>query len=881
MTASSPPAWTTGVRREVLPNGLTVLVQRDRSAPVAAVVTHVKAGFFDEPDEWAGISHVLEHMFFKGTPTRGVGQIAKETKAAGGYLNASTTYDHTSYFAVLPAARLREAVTIQADALMHASVNADELGRELQVIIQEAKRKLDHPGAVTHETLHEVMYDRHRIRRWRIGYEKVLAGFTRADVFGYYQSRYVPSRTIVSIVGDVEEESALALARETYGPWAAAPGAVNPSPAEPPRRTVRVRTLRGDVTQAELALGWRGVPALDPRASALDLAAGVLGAGRGSWLYRALRESGLATSVSVHHYSPTELGVFSIGVTCEADRVGPVIDRIAEATARLVLVGPSPEDFERARTLLLTRWSRGMEEMEGRASSLAAAEALEGYAFLDREFAALAAVTAEEVREAARQVLDPESVSAVAYLPRTAGTDLTVDGLAGAFAVTSIAPAPIPGTAAAAIHTPRNAPGRMEQGVLHVALPAFDLLLRHKPGVPTVSLGAYFPRHDFDPVGKAGLGALTVRASLRGAAGLDAAGLAFASERLGGTLGGSVGLDWTGLGGTMLSSRLAAAASLLDAVLHAPSFEQAQVEAERQLLVEETRQVADDMFRFPFQLAMAGAFGEAGYGVPALGLPADLAALTVDDVRRWHAERLVAGRGVIVAVGDLDPEQAAAVLAGTFGRHSLRAAHPLDAPGSWSLTAGPQQRVVARQKAQTAFAMVFPGPSRRDPARFAVEVWAAIASGLGGRLFEALRDRRSLAYTVMASSWQKARAGALLSYIATSPEREDEARREMLKELLRFADEAVTPVELSQATNYLVGQTAVQRQSGSAVAAEILEAWLAGGGLADLADSEARYRAVTAEAVRAVAERILGGRSGTSETVVRAEGVIRGEGGGK
>jgi zinc protease len=77
------PAWTDGVVREVLPNGLTLLVQRDRSAPVAAVVTHLKAGFFDEPDRWIGISHVLEHMFFKGTPTRGVGQIAKETKAAG------------------------------------------------------------------------------------------------------------------------------------------------------------------------------------------------------------------------------------------------------------------------------------------------------------------------------------------------------------------------------------------------------------------------------------------------------------------------------------------------------------------------------------------------------------------------------------------------------------------------------------------------------------------------------------------------------------------------------------------------------------------------------------------------------------------------------
>src|SRR5262245_14190762 len=180
--------WSAGVVREVLPNGLTLLVQPERSAPVVAVVTHVKAGFFDEPDSWVGISHVLEHMFFKGTARRGVGAIARETKAAGGYLNASTSYDHTTYFTVLPAGGLEAALDIQSDALRNSAIDADELARELRVIIQEAKRKLDSPAAVAYETLHEIMFDRHRIRRWRIGREAEIAGFTRDDVLGYYRS---------------------------------------------------------------------------------------------------------------------------------------------------------------------------------------------------------------------------------------------------------------------------------------------------------------------------------------------------------------------------------------------------------------------------------------------------------------------------------------------------------------------------------------------------------------------------------------------------------------------------------------------------------------------------------------------------------------------
>jgi zinc protease len=167
--------------------------------------------------------------------------------------------------------------------------------------------------------------------------------------------------------------------------------------------------------------------------------------------------------------------------------------------------------------------------------------------------------------------------------------------------------------------------------------------------------------------------------------------------------------------------------------------------------------------------------------------------------------------------------------------------------------------------------MIFRGPGRPDPDRHAAEVWAAVASGLGGRLFEALRDRRSLAYTVLASSWQRGRAGALVTYIATSPEREEEARAAMLEELEQFRRSPVTEVELAQAVNYLAGQAEVSRQSAGAVAGEILEAWLIGHGLEDLEDPAAAFRAVTADDVLRVAEANL-------DPDRRTEGVVRGTG---
>jgi zinc protease len=266
--------WTTDVHRLVLPNGLTALVRRDASAPVVATVTHVRAGYFDEPDDWVGIAHVLEHMFFKGTARRGPGAIARETQTVGGYINAGTIYDKTVYYTVLPAAAagLAQALDIQADALMHAALDPDELRRELEVIIQEAKRKLDSPRAVASETLFELLFCEHRMRRWRIGTEDGLRRLTHGDVREYYESRYTPDRVIVGLVGDLDPDRALHMIADTYGAWALPPAAVEGSPPEPDHRRPAFRVLRGDVERPLASIGWRTVAR--PRVAAVSASAG-------------------------------------------------------------------------------------------------------------------------------------------------------------------------------------------------------------------------------------------------------------------------------------------------------------------------------------------------------------------------------------------------------------------------------------------------------------------------------------------------------------------------------------------------------------------------------------------------------------------------------
>jgi zinc protease len=424
--------WAERVRRERLPNGLTLLVH-PAPLPAVAVVVHVRAGFFDEPDEVAGISHVLEHLVFKGSPRFGPGDLARTVKAAGGYLNAFTSYAATQYHAVLPPEGLAAGAEALADAVRAPSVDPDELRRELGVIVEEAKRKRDTPGAMAQETLHALLFDVHRVRRWRIGEEAAIAAFTRGEVAGYHRDRYVPARTIVAVAGAVEAEAALDLLRATWADWAAAADPPPPGPEEPPRRGRRARTLRGDVQAAELRAGWRAVPPLHPDAPALDLLAATLGAGRGSRLAMALREPGLATGVGASLLAPAEIGLFTLGATLDPRHLDAALEAMARETAELAAEGPSTDDLERARALLLAGRARTLESAEGQASALATAEALRDVALLDEEEARLRGLTGAEVQAAAARWLEPGSVAALALLPHGFEGELDEARLAAAF----------------------------------------------------------------------------------------------------------------------------------------------------------------------------------------------------------------------------------------------------------------------------------------------------------------------------------------------------------------------------------------------------------------------------------------------------------------
>jgi zinc protease len=849
------------VVRRVLPNGLTVLARRDDTAPVVGIVTHVKAGYFDEPDDLVGIAHVLEHMYFKGTPSRGVGEIARETKLAGGWLNAHTIYDHTAYVTVLPRDAFERGLDIQFDAYAHSRFDGDELARELEVIIQEARRKRDAPGAVTVESLFALLHDRHRIRRWRIGEPERLRGFTRELVHGFYRRWYVPSNTIVAVVGALDPDEMIDAVAARHGTLPAGDVSRDRGPVEDAPAGVRLRELSGDIAQAHAAFGWRTPSAHDADAPALDLVGTILGTGRASRLYRAVRERQLASGVSAYQYTADQLGVFVVHTEAPADTHAEAVRAAWREVQSIRERGVRAEELTRAQRVLEARWLRRLETMDGQAAYLAAWEAEGGLALGARYYDGLMSADAAAVQRAAERHLDPSQVSLLVYRPGAA--------------------APLPATASSLhdwLRTVPDAPaarvaraGQVVHDVhVHHTTHGVPVLVKPRRGTPLVNLGVFLRGGVVgEPDGCDGLARLTALGVLQGTASRAAGEIALDAESLGGSIGVSAGLESLGWTLSVPMQRLEAALALLADVLLRPTFPSAGLETERALAVAEVERQRDDMYRFPMRLAIEAAYRGHPYARAVLGTPASLAAITRDDVVAHHARALAHGAPVIAVVGDVDPADVAARVDAHFGALVPgEDTPPMPAPWPGELVIHGEER----DKQQTALAMLFRGPARRDPLRYAARVLGAVTSGLGGRFFEELRDRRSLAYTVAAYPVERRAGGLFAAYIATAPEREAEARAGLLAQFAQLRDEPVRVEELERARRYLVGTHAIAQQSGGSVLADLVDAWAFGGGpagLEELAAYASRIEAVSPADIQALAQRWF-------DAEHRVEGVVRG-----
>ncbi|HEY5218268.1 MAG TPA: insulinase family protein, partial [Gemmatimonadaceae bacterium] len=629
----------------------------------------------------------------------------------------------------------------------------------------------------------------------------------------------------------------------------------------------------GDVTQSQLAIGWRTAPTLHPDTPALELLATVLGAGRASRLYRAVREQQLASSVSAYDYTPTELGVFVV----HAEGQPEALAQAACASWAQILGarenGVEPTEVIRAQRILESRTIRRLEDMEGQANHLAEWEALGGWQLGDEFYDRLMACTADDVMRVARTYLDPAHASVLAYRP-AACPAVVADANAMRTLLSAVEPAPVP-TAGRRVNAGPTAKRvgaafEREDGGARVYRTArgVPVLVQRKAGSPMAHVGVFVRGGATDErEDNAGLTSLMARTALKGTRTRSAEEIAEAGELMGGSVNAAAGGETFGWSVSVPMRRYGEAVELLADVTQHATFPDSALETERATAISEVIAMRDDMYRFPMRLAMRAAFPSHPYGVPTGGTEESLRAITGDAVRGWHASRALRSPAVIGVVGDADPDVLADAVAHAFSEMEYGDT-PEPAAPEWPRAFASAEE--SRDKAQTALLMLFPGPGRRDDDRYAAGLIAGVASGLGGRFFDELREKRSLAYTVHAFASEYRLIGTFGAYIAMSPEREGEARAGLLAEFAKLCTEPVSVEELQHAQTYALGVHAIRLQRGGAVLSDLIGAWL-DGRLAELSEFESRVRGVTRERMRDLAERYF-------DPARRVEGIVRGTG---
>jgi len=849
-----------------LDNGLTVLARRIAGTDVAAVVTRVAAGYFDETDEDVGISHVLEHMYFKGTARRGPGDIGREVREAGGVINAGTGYDRTTYYAIVPAEAVHRILDIHADALLHPVIDADELARELRVIIEEARRKCDTPRAVAQESLYAALFDRHRMRRWRIGTEEALATFDAARVRAFHEAHYRPANVVLSIAGAIDPDEVLEEADRLFGEMPTRDARRDRGPAEPERHEFRYREMSGPSHRDYIHWGWRTQPPLHADSAALDLLAVVLGQGRASRLYRGVRETGRAQDVGASQYAPTELGVFTVSAVAAPGESGAALDAITGVLRAMREKGPDAEETERAKRMVEARVLRHLEVVNGQASLMADWQSLGDWRLFDAYLGRLSALTRGELRDAADHYLDPGVATVLVYRAETGPAvawSLPARGEPGSQPAAA-EPVPEPASVPAAAR-----PTRVDDDLHVYEHGTATIVVLPRSTAPLVTIAfAYGAGESEEPPERTGLTGLVMRTSLKGTPTRDAAAIADRIESVGGVVAAGAGADMFEWSLGLPARHFDAGFDILADIALRPAFPEPELETERKAALGELEQLRDSMVALPYRLMMEAAFEGHRYGATLDALDAGLRNAAAHDLAEWHEATVRRRSALILVVGDVDPDTAAALVmsrvpAGTGGG--------APEPALFAGLAGPAARVVERATAQTALALGFPGPPRNEPDADALRVLAAAVGGLGGRLVEELRSRRSLAYTVSATPVTRSAAGLFVGYIATSPEREEEARTGMLEELGRLAATRLPDADIDRARRYLVGSRRIRLQTHSARLAELARALRLGRGIDEIRDWEARILAQDPESVRSAAARWL-------DPARVAEGIVRGGG---
>ena len=393
------------IEQFTLPNGLRVLCEQLPHLRSVSMGVWVKAGSILEREHENGLSHLIEHMAFKGTGRRSARQIAQEMDAVGGYLNAATSKLCTCYYAKVIDETLPLAADILSDIVRFPAIDPKELDKERNVVLEEISMTDDSPEDVAYDLIASAMFGKQPLGQTILGPRELIAGYTREDVLAFRARHYSPMNTCVAIAGNFDLNQVKDLMAQRFGDWTGGAGEIFPVNAVNQRP--QTLTADKDTEQAHICLGYRGKPLGDADAYPMAVFNSILGGGMSSRLFQRIREeSAMAYSVYSAPSAYPHCGDFTIYAAVSPRNVKTVLAQIDEETSLLVREGATQEEFDMAKAQLKGGFILGQESAYNRMNSMGSNMALMNRVITtDETIRRIEAVTPEDVRRVAAETL--------------------------------------------------------------------------------------------------------------------------------------------------------------------------------------------------------------------------------------------------------------------------------------------------------------------------------------------------------------------------------------------------------------------------------------------------------------------------------------------
>lgn len=824
------------------PNGLTLIVEENRGAPVASVQAWCNTGSIHEGKLLgAGLSHILEHMLFKGTKSRAPGVIASQVQDQGGYINAYTSYDRTVYWIDVPAKGAGTAVEILADAMMNATLPEKEYIKEQEVIRREFAMGYDHPDRTASLLLFRTAFHASPFKEPVIGHLDIYNKLTRQDVLDYYKRRYVPNNLCFVVVGDVkaaEIRDQLGALFEKYPREALEPVAVAEEPPQLGKREGR-DTFPTDLSRLNIA--WRAPGATSPDAPAAEVLSAVLASGSSSILNSEVREKkGLVHQIGggLYTLTPKEGMIYVSAISDPAKRDAAEREILAQVE-KVALQGVSDSQLEKAKKGLLSEHYHGLSTMRGRASDYGGGWLMTGNPeFGHRYLEAIGKVSANDVRRVAATYLKPEGLI-----------------------VTSLDP--VNDSADAAEGEMKPADSKIVKSVLPNGL---RVLVHEDKRLPLVSMAVVFRGGLLaETPEKNGLSQLLASTVIKGTRTRTAQQIAETIEHVGGSIGAGAGNNSFSVSVDVMRDDFALGMQILSDVVANATFPESEVALEKASQLAAIKAEDDQITAVARNLLKPLLYGNHPYALRGNGSPETVTNLTSADLKAFRDRLFVGRNGVLSIFGAVNSKQALEIAKKDFGSLPAGEQALVTPPVAPPLQASVETSA-ERQKQQAVVMKGFLGTSIDGKDRPALELIEEASSDLGSRFFNRIREKLGLAYFVGASNSTGLAPGAFVFYLGTDPKKVTLAKSEFNDEIAKLASEGLTQEELDRAKAKLLGSEAIRNQSTAALGALTATNELLGLGYDHDKVRKEEIGKVTLEEIKRVAQKYF--RDGKSVEVV-------------